>query len=316
MNVVLSRSHLSRSHLRTMLAFAIALCAAIPSPGVAQDLFLNNGSSIYIKDQAGTMGQSSFVFGDSSNRLNLGAGGTTRMTITPTGNVGLGTQFPADKLDLAIGNQIIHNGGVIYFRDQTGTLSQSMFVFGDSSNRLNLGSGNATRISISSGGNVGIGTTSPGALLHVAGNAQVDGNIGAKYQDIAEWVTAADNPPPGTVVVLDPSTSNRVVSASRPYDFRVAGVVSSKPGIILGHKAADEVQIAHSGRVKVKVDAQYGPIAVGDLLVTSPTPGHAMRSTPIEVAGTLVHRPGTLLGKALEPLAQGQQEILILLMLQ
>jgi hypothetical protein len=29
-----------------------------------------------------------------------------------------------------------------------------------------------------------------------------------------------------------------------------------------------------------------------------------------------VHRPGTLLGKAVEPLAEGQGEILVLLMLQ
>jgi hypothetical protein len=41
-----------------------------------------------------------------------------------------------------------------------------------------------------------------------------------------------------------------------------------------------------------------------------------MRSTPIEVGGPTIRRPGRLLGKALEPLPSGQGEILVLLMLQ
>jgi hypothetical protein len=66
----------------------------------------------------------------------------------------------------------------------------------------------------------------------------------------------------------------------------------------------------------VKVDASFGPIQVGDLLVSSPTPGYAMRSTPVELAGIQLHRPGTVLGKALQALPTGQGEILVLLTLQ
>ena len=57
-------------------------------------------------------------------------------------------------------------------------------------------------------------------------------------------------------------------------------------------------------------------IKTGDLLVTSSTPGFAMRSTPVDMGGTPIHRPGTLIGKALEPMENGQGEILVLLMLQ
>jgi hypothetical protein len=66
--------------------------------------------------------------------------------------------------------------------------------------------------------------------------------------------------------------------------------------------------------VKVKVDASFGAVATGDLLVTSSTPGHAMRSTPVEVGGVTIHRPGTLIGKALEPLREGQGEIRLLML--
>jgi hypothetical protein len=85
---------------------------------------------------------------------------------------------------------------------------------------------------------------------------------------------------------------------------------------VLGEKSDSKAMVAQSGRVKVKADARYGAIKIGDLLVTSPTPGHAMRSRPVRVGTQLMHRPGTLLGKALEPLPSGKGEILVLLTLQ
>jgi len=68
--------------------------------------------------------------------------------------------------------------------------------------------------------------------------------------------------------------------------------------------------------VKVKVDASRASIAIGDLLVSSDIPGTAMKSLPLEIAGAKIHRPGTVIGKALQPLAEGTGEILVLLSLQ
>ena len=41
-----------------------------------------------------------------------------------------------------------------------------------------------------------------------------------------------------------------------------------------------------------------------------------MKSEPIKVGGRLMHMPGTLIGKALEPFEKGSKEILVLLSLQ
>jgi hypothetical protein len=160
------------------------------------------------------------------------------------------------------------------------------------------------------------GLTRLDGYLQVAGNVQVDGNIAAKYQDVAEWVPSAQALADGTVTIIDARAPNRVVASDKPYDTHVAGVVSARPGVLLGEAGADKAKLAHSGRVKVKVDARYGAIAIGDLLVTSATRGYAMRSTPINIGGTEMHRPGTIVGKALEPLGTGQGEILVLLTLQ
>lgn len=178
------------------------------------------------------------------------------------------------------------------------------------------------RMRITTGGNVGIGTNNPGAKLdvvgdlNVVGNAVISGNIAAKYQDVAEWVQARQIMPPGTVVVLDVGQVNQVAASFRKYDPHVAGVVSAQPGLILGERGPTKVLVATTGRVKVKVDARRHPIKIGDLLVTSGQPGVAMRSNPVNIKGTLFHRPGTIIGKALEPLRKGQGEILVLLSLQ
>lgn len=147
-------------------------------------------------------------------------------------------------------------------------------------------------------------------------NVTVNGNIAAKYQDVAEWVESSQELIPGTVVVLDTTRSNQVIASTQSYDSRVAGVISLQPGIALGEQGQGRVLVATTGRVRMKVDATNGPIQIGDLLVTSDRQGFAMKSLPVDVGGVRIHRPGTLIGKALEPLAHGTGEILVLLSMQ
>ncbi len=83
-----------------------------------------------------------------------------------------------------------------------------------------------------------------------------------------------------------------------------------KDGKILPGSNAGEVPLALAGRVRCKVDANYGAIQVGNLLTTSPTPGHAMRvSDPSRAVGAII-------GKALEPWDKGTGTILVLVMLR
>ncbi len=188
---------------------------------------------------------------------------------------------------------------------------------------LILGTNATRRVHISGTGNVGIGTVANASYAldvsgagHVSGSLTVDGNLAAKYQDVAEWVPAIGELAPATVVIVAPDANNNVQASSEPYDTRVAGVISEQPGMILGEGGPDKVMVATTGRVKVRVDATSAPIRVGDLLVTSNRPGVAMKSQPVDLNGIKLHRPGTLIGKALEPLGSGEGEILVLLSLQ
>jgi hypothetical protein len=58
------------------------------------------------------------------------------------------------------------------------------------------------------------------------------------------------------------------------------------------------------------VTAENGPIAPGDLLVTSSIPGYAMRGTNRR------RMLGAVVGKALEPLREGKGVIQVLVTLQ
>jgi hypothetical protein len=225
------------------------------------------------------------------------------------------------------GTYLSHNrepqlGGFTNAAQSPNQFKAGQIVVGDSERSrlfqvMNFPGGTETiRFFIGYDGNVGIGTITPTEKLHVEGNINVTGNINAKYQDVAEWVTATSDLQPGTVVVLNPERDNEVMASARPYDTSVAGVVSAQPGLTLGETAATKEQIATVGRVRVRVDARRAPIAVGDLLVTSDRPGVAMKSMPLDLGGVAIHRPGTILGKALQALPEGEGEILVLLSLQ
>ncbi len=68
-----------------------------------------------------------------------------------------------------------------------------------------------------------------------------------------------------------------------------------------------EVALALSGRVYCYVDATEDAVAVGDLLTTSDTPGYAMKAVdPTRAFGVVI-------GKAMEPLPQGEKGLILVL---
>ena len=177
---------------------------------------------------------------------------------------------------------------------------------------------NTVRMRVLGDGRVSIGepTDNTAYMLNVNGIIHATKVIGATYQDLAEWVPANGELDPGTVVVLNHAHKNEVQQSADAYDTGVAGVVSEQPGIVLGEGGEGRAQVATTGRVKVKVDATRTPIEIGDLLVTSDIPGTAMKSEPMTINGRKFHQPGTIVGKALEPLSSGTERILVLLSLQ
>jgi hypothetical protein len=163
-------------------------------------------------------------------------------------------------------------------------------------------------------GVVGDHEISGSATIH--GSATVGGDIVLTGGDCAEHFDAAEAEElePGTVVVIG---EDGCLRASRgAYDKKVVGVISGageyKPAIVLDTRASEKPRalVALIGKVYCKVDAQSGPIQVGDLLTASPSRGHAMKANEPDRAF------GAVIGKALGSLSSGRGLIPILVALQ
>jgi hypothetical protein len=156
-----------------------------------------------------------------------------------------------------------------------------------------------------------------GGNVTVSGSILVDGDVVLQNpgQDCAEDFDVSEGDlSAGTVVVMGEDGSVR--SCDSEYATTVVGIISGagglRPGITLGRRpsATPRLPVALLGTAYCKVDAAQSPISVGDLLTTSKTPGHAMRASDPGRAF------GSVIGKALRGLAEGQGIIPVLVALQ
>ncbi len=110
---------------------------------------------------------------------------TTRMYITSGGNVGIGTTSPEAKLEVN-GHILQQNGNYLQARNSSGNIETWMWPrWTDNIMYTNFGSGgwnirnnsSTSVMFLTNGGNVGIGTTSPGYRLDVSGNTRFFGQM-------------------------------------------------------------------------------------------------------------------------------------------
>ncbi len=113
----------------------------------------------------------------------------------------------------------------------------------------------------------------------------------SQYADLAEMYEADEVYTPGTVVVV--GGDKEVTACTKYADMKVAGVISTMPGVVMNKDGGGEhpICVGLKGRVPCKV---VGKVAKGDVLTTSGIKGHA---TKIELSTNVV---GCLVGIALE----------------
>jgi len=143
------------------------------SPSQALDVFGNikmqNNNALMSENVAG--GTRSLIALGNDNILRIkgndSEGSSNVISMVNGGNVGIGTTSPGQKLE-------VNGSAVVKGNMMLGSSASGEYIARTGSPyRLGLFTNSAERISVINGGNVGIGTTTPASLLHVAGTVQV-----------------------------------------------------------------------------------------------------------------------------------------------
>jgi hypothetical protein len=275
---------------------------------------------------------------------------TEVMRVTQSGSVGIGTTTPAAKLHAQNGtsaftSDILSVDGLAGECNSSGCAAvdaitsapNGVGVFAEAdvgtSVQANTSTGNAVLAVVTgactastSACNLFVGQTGPnGARVNQVrvdgtGKGFFNGGTQTGGADFAESVGVRGEHSqyePGDVLVIDQAAGRRLMLSQRAYSSRVAGIYSTKPGVLAtthsideSDALAEEIPLAIVGIVPCKVTTENGPIAPGDLLVTSSTPGYAMKGTNRR------RMLGSVVGKALEPLREGKGVIQVLVTLQ
>ncbi len=246
----------------------------------------------------------SFFTNDGLPSLTIGTGGAVSMTGGGPGIFTVGSPNGETGLSIQRGG----NRGDVRFNGSTIKL-----VAGPGAGPP----GSTSGIAVNTAGNVGIGTETPQAKLHVIGTIRTSVLTITGGADLAEpFPMSHSGIAPGTVVSIDVENPGKLRASARAYDRKVAGIVSGANGIKPGISMIDEAQlepgenVALSGRVYVRANASAGQISPGVLLTTSDIPGDAMK------AADHARAPGSILGKAMTPLDGKTGTVLVLVTLQ
>jgi hypothetical protein len=249
---------------------------------------VGGGATRYAGTISNTSGNLDFgIEGSAGNQLFTGAGpyeggigtsiarnfhlvsnSTVRMTISASGNVGIGTSSPTERLDV-IGGAVAAGNGTI----RTGITYSTLGLIGTFTNH-NLGiiTNGDTKMFISASGFVGIGTTSPTTVLHVSGSSSrvvlitTSGALSSGFYD-AFQILAANQTGGGLSLNVGKAESNNDL-AKMVYFHSSNGSTSNRLGF--GFYGADGlVNILASGNVGIGTSSPStklhvsGPIGYG-----------------------------------------------------
>jgi trimeric autotransporter adhesin len=265
--------------------------------------------------------EGTFVWADSVEQQ-FASTGPNQFLIRAGGGVGINTNTPSPE-GLSLGGsgkltfglttrQVIDlnspaygigvQGGVVYSRTEPPGGMFAWYMGGSHSNtQLDPGPGGVRNM-----------------RLDGAGNLFVRGGLFPGGADFAEMLPAKAGLEPGDVLAIGPD--GQLTLTTTPYQKSVAGVHATRPGIVGGvtdgESTEGKVPLAVAGVVPVKVTDEGGPIAPGDALTSSATPGHAMKAGTVKVGEIELLPSGVVIGKAIEPLASGTGVIQALVVLQ
>ena len=223
------------------------------------DLNLSNSTGTQIADVRGLVeGTEKWRIGktaSASDDFTIGVGGSERMRINTSGNVGIGTTSPAEKLSIQDGDIIVQNDTKATFGFK-GTSASTALAFRDRFAGVD-------RLTIDASGNVGIGTDSPTGsyttALHIHGSS-----TGASLH------------------LTDPTSGATATDGLEVFQYGTDGYIWEREtgNLRFGTSATERMRINSSGNVGIGTSSPAGKLEVSSadfdtLYLTRSTAGSA-----------------------------------------
>jgi hypothetical protein len=279
------------------------------------DFYLGSSPKGYVGVPGGTavFGPGELIlFGSTGTKTSLWAAQTRALTIDTNTNIGIGTATPSSRVEIVGQDGLKVRGFQPFVTLQDDNASSKQGFVQSVDGGVALLTHNRRALVVRDGD--GLVTL---RVLQITGGADLSERFDVMPPPTVRAARSEEQIKPGMVVSINPESPGQLAVSRRAYDRRVAGIISGAGGVNTGmvmgqdgSEANGSYPVALTGRVYVWVDATRGAIKPGDLLTTSPTPGHAMKVTDHAKA------QGAIIGKAMSGLKEGKGLVLVLVTLQ